>query len=531
MIGLITVLFLILGAICGYFFSNMRIKSQIDTAKRQAQHHLKKSADEYAYKAKKIIADDKQDVLQYQKIADDEITSQQEENNTREQRLYQHEKYLDQMKTRLLKFSQDLKSQSDEQRRVQDDIDDVLLQAKDIWQQREEMLQNISRVDKNTAKQTVLNQTSNELSREKDIEVKYNLSESKVAANKIANDLVIEAIQRGPRDEPRSHIERNVNVPNGDVKAKLIGKDEQHIRLLESLTGTDLIFDEDVPLLLHIVTHDPIRREIVRNTIESLIISHHFTNSNIEYLVNITTQKVNAELRETGENVVHSLRVGRVHPDLMKIIGKMKYRTSYGQNVLYHSVETAQLTGALAAELGLNTQLAKRAGLLHDIGKSIDHEVGGTHVELGVKLTQVFHEDDVVVNAIYSHHGDVEPDNPISILVATADAISGARPGARSESIEEYVTRLRNLEAIANRHKGVKDSYAIQAGREIRIIVNPEMLNDDRSQQLTHCVKDQIQDELTYPGKIKVTTIRELKAVQYVGKAPKKHYRNAVKEG
>lgn len=529
MIELAALVFLIAGALLGFWVSDMRIKGQVDAAKSKAAQHLQKTADDTAIKAKQIIADDKEDIMQYQKIADDEIESQKEENVTRENRLNQHEKYLEQMKNRLTKYTNDLNERSDEQAKVQDDIDDVMHQAEDIWQQRELTLQSISHIDKNYARHAVLNHTENALRREKDIEVKYNLSESKVAANKIANDLVIEAIQRGPRDEPRSHIERNISLPSSDVKAKLIGKDEQHIRLLQTLTGTDLIFDEDYPLLLHIVTHDPIRREIARTTIESLIISRHFTNSNIEYLVNTTTQKVNAGLRETGETVVHSLHVGRVHPDLMKILGKLKFRTSYGQNVLYHSIETAQLTGALAAELGLNTQLAKRAGLFHDIGKAIDHEVGGTHVELGVKLTEAFGENEVVVNSIASHHGDVEPTDPIAILVATADAISGARPGARSESIEEYVNRLRNLENIANQHKGVRDSYAIQAGREIRIIVNPEMLNDDNSKLLTKHVKDQIQDELTYPGKIKVTTIRELKAVQYVGKNKKRNH-NTVKE-
>ncbi|CAI2619662.1 ribonuclease Y [Apilactobacillus apinorum] len=529
MIEIMTVLFLIIGVVIGIWFSNMRFKMQIQDAKRKAQAHLESIKQDAEMKSRQIISDDKEDIIQYQGIANDEIQSQKEENETREQRLDQHEKYLEQMKNRLTKYTDDLNEQANEQKKIQDEIDDILHQAEDIHEQRELTLQSISRIDKNSARQTVLNDTENQLRREKDIEVKYNLSESKVAANKIANDLVIEAIQSGPRDEPRSHIERNINLPSNEIKAKLIGKDEQHIRLIQTLTGTDLIFDEDFPLLLHIVTHDPVRREIVRTTIESLIISRHFTNSNIEYLVNTTTQKVNAALRETGETVVHSLHVGRMHPDLMKIIGKLKFRTSYGQNVLYHSIESAQLAGALAAELGLNTQLAKRAGLLHDIGKAIDHEVGGTHVELGGKLTRAFNENEVVVNAIESHHGDVEPTDPISILVSTADAISGARPGARSESIEEYVTRLRNLENIANQHDGVRDSYAIQAGREIRIIVNPEMLDDDKSKSLTKHVKDQIQDELTYPGKIKVTTIRELKAVQYVGKTKKRNH-NAIKE-
>lgn len=525
---LLVPLSLLIGLMSGYIIMKFRIQNQIDVAKGQAQHYLKLQAEETALQAKQILADEKQDILRYQEIADDEITAQNEENKMRSERLAQHDKYLQDLKTRLMTYSDDLNRQIDAQNGRKQETSAILQQAEALAAKRENLLKQVGKLDKSTAHQIVLNQTKHDLRRDQDIEIKYNLAESKASANKVANDLLIEAIQDGPHDEPRMHIERNINLPSGDIKAKLIGKEEQHLRLLETLTGTNLIFDQNNPLLLHIVTNDPIRREIIRNTIESLIISRSFTNSNIEYLVNTMTQKVHAMLRETGESVVHSLHIGRMHPDLMKIIGKLKFRTSYGQNVLSHSIEAAQLTGALAAELGLNAKLARRAGLLHDIGKAIDHEVGGTHVELGVKLTQIFGEDDVVVNAIASHHGDVEPNNSISILVATADAISGARPGARSESIEEYVSRLRNLENIANSHEGVRDSYAIQAGREIRIIVNPEMLNDAKSSILTHHVKEQIQNELNYPGKIKITTIRKLKAVQYVGK-PRKRGRKLVK--
>jgi ribonucrease Y len=519
---------LLIGLMFGCVITKLRVRSQIDVARNQSQHYLKQQAEDDALQAKQILADEKQEILKYQSIADDEIMAQIEENKMWAERLDQHDKYLQDLKTRLITYTNDLNHQIDVQNQQNQKIAETLQQAELLVSQRESLLEKISQMDKSMAHQIILTQTKQALHRDQDIEIKYNLAESKASANKVANDLLIGAIQDGPKDEPRMHIERNINLPSGDIKAKLIGKEEQHLRLLETLTGTNLIFDENIPLLLHIVTNDPIRREIVRNTIESLIISRYFTNSNIEYLVNTMTQKVNAMLRETGESVVHSLHIGRMHPDLMKIIGKLKFRTSYGQNVLYHSIEAAQLTGALAAELGLNAKLARRAGLLHDIGKAIDHEVGGTHVELGVKLTQNFGEDGVVVNAIASHHGDVEPNNSISILVATADAISGARPGARSESIEEYVSRLRNLENIANRHEGVSDSYAIQAGREIRIIVNPEMLNDSKSSILTHHVKEQIQNELTYPGKIKITTIRKLKAVQYVGK-PRKRGHAAAK--
>ncbi|UQS84552.1 ribonuclease Y [Apilactobacillus apisilvae] len=521
MISFLIILFLILGIILGVSFDVFRIKNLLKNAQMKANYYIESSDRDVNEKYHDIINDDKSEIDQYHDNADDEIDTQQYENETRKQRLDQHENFLNQTKQHLITTANELKERQTKQNEYSSKIDNVLDNAHDLLNKRQELLEKISKTNFAEAKQQVLDETNLKLKRESDIEVKYQLAENKVSANKKANSLLIEAIQRGARDEPKTHIERNVVLPSSDMKAKLIGKEEQHIRLIQSLTGTDLIFDDDNSLLLHIVTHDAFRREIVRMTIDNLMISRKFTNNNIEYQVNVATQRVHAGLRETGENVVKSLKIGLMHPDLMKIIGKLKFRTSYGQNVLYHSIEVAQITGVLAAELGLNVKLAKRSGLLHDIGKAIDHEVDGTHVELGVKLTKAFNEDDIVINSIASHHGDVDPIDPISILVATADSMSGARPGARSESIEEYVTRLRNLENIANQHAGVKDSYAIQAGREIRIIVNPEMLNDDKSKSLTRHVRDQIQDELTYPGNIKVTTIRSLKAVQYVGKRKK----------
>lgn len=523
MTGLLFALFLLLGIIIGLLINKFKMNNEINNAQIEANYYIKDNNRKVEEYCNNIANKEKHDVDQYIKTSNDEIDTQKYENEARNQRLDQHEEFLNQMKKRLLGFSNDLDNRKSQQDELVSNIDKTLDNAHDILKQRHSKIEQISDFNFDQARDYVLSNTKQKLKREMDIELKYQLAESKASANKRANSLLIESIQRGARDEPKTHIERNITLPNGDLKAKLIGRDEQHIRLLESLTGTELIFDDENSLLLHIVTHDAFRREIVRTTIENLIISRQFTNNNIEDQVNVSTQNVHAGLRETGENVVRSLKVGLMHPDLMKIIGKLKFRTSYGQNVLYHSIEVAQITGVLAAELGMNVKLAKRAGLLHDIGKAIDHEVDGTHVELGVKLTKAFDEDPVVINAIASHHGDVEPTDAISILVATADSMSGARPGARSESIEEYVTRLRNLENIANQHKGVKDSYAIQAGREIRIIVNPEILNDDKSKALTQHVRDQIQDELTYPGKIKVTTIRSLKAVQYVGKRKKQY--------
>ena len=342
-------------------------------------------------------------------------------------------------------------------------------------------------------------------------EINQNLKDE---AEMQARKIITTAIQRCAADHVAEATVSVVPLPNDEMKGRIIGREGRNIRTLETMTGVDLIID-DTPEAITLSCFDPVRREIARLTLEKLIIDGRIHPARIEETVEKSRREVDQIIKQEGERAVFETGIHNLHPELVKLLGRMRYRTSYGQNVLQHSIEVSHIAGALAAELGIDAQQAKRAGLLHDIGKSVDREMEGSHVDIGVDLCKKYHENQDIVHAVHAHHGDIEPRTLVACLVQTADAISAARPGARRENLEAYIKRLEKLEEIANTTPGVSSSYAIQAGREIRIIVNPEQVSDDRMVLLSREIAKKIESELEYPGQIKISMIRETRAIEY----------------
>ena len=384
----------------------------------------------------------------------------------------------------------------------------------ELEKKRQQELERISGLTSEQAKEYLLKTVEDEVKHDTAVMIKTLESRAKEEADKKAKELVVNAIQRCAADHVAETTISVVQLPNDEMKGRIIGREGRNIRTLETLTGVELIID-DTPEAVVLSGFDPIRREIARIALEKLIIDGRIHPARIEEMVEKAQKEVETLIKEEGEAATLEVGVHGIHPELVRLLGKLRYRTSYGQNVLKHSIEVAQITGLLAGDLGLDVKMAKRAGLLHDIGKAVDHEMEGSHIQLGVDLCRRYKESALVINAVEAHHGDVEPESLIACLVQAADTISAARPGARRETLETYTNRLKQLEDITNSYKGVEKSFAIQAGREVRVMVVPEVISDSDMVLLARDISKQIEDQMEYPGQIKVSIVRESRAVDY----------------
>lgn len=393
----------------------------------------------------------------------------------------------------------------------QKELQEKEAKMEDMLKEEIKKLESISKITKDKAKDLIMKRVENEMALEMTNYIKEKEREAKLIVNDKAKDLIVSSMQRYSEDVASEQTVSTINLPNDEMKGRLIGREGRNIRTIESVTGVDLIID-DTPETIVISSFDPLRREIARVTIETLIKDGRIHPSRIEEIYDKVEKDMNNKITEIGTNALFELGITNVEPDLVHLIGKLNFRTSYGQNALKHSIEVANLAGLMASEIGENISLAKRAGLLHDIGKSIDYEVEGSHIEIGMDIAKKFHENEIVMNAIASHHGDEAQTSIISVLIQVADTLSAARPGARNDSLENYIKRLEQLEEIGSSFEGVEKAYAMQAGREIRVMVKPEEVDDSTSIKMARDIKAKIESEMQYPGTIKITVIRETRA-------------------
>ncbi|MBE6739934.1 MAG: ribonuclease Y [Ruminococcaceae bacterium] len=505
--GAVAVVLGVVGFAVGMSYRRKSDDKTIGSAKEEAKRILNDAMKTAETKKKELLVEAKDEVLRLRQENDKELRERRSDIQRQEHRLQQKEENLD-------KKIDNLEAKEEKLQLRAKEIDEKIEECERLKKSQMELLERISGFTVEQAKEHLLSMLDGELAHEKAVKVLEYEQQTKEESEKIAREIVGHAIQRCAADHSSEVTVSVVALPNDEMKGRIIGREGRNIRALETATGVDLIID-DTPEAITLSSFDPVRREIARITLEKLILDGRIHPARIEEMVAKSTAEVEATIKQEGERAMIDAGVHNLHPELVKLLGKLHYRTSYGQNVLNHSMEVCHIAGLIAAEMGADVTLAKRAGLLHDIGKALDHEQEGSHIQLGVEVAKKCRENEAVIHAIHAHHGEVEAKTVVACIVQAADAISAARPGARRENIENYIKRLEKLEEIANSFNGVETSFAIQAGREIRIVVKPEMVNDDQMVLIAHDIAARIEKELEYPGQIKVNLIRENRVVDY----------------
>lgn len=495
------------GFIIGGIYRKKVAETAIGSAKKEAARLVNEAITQAETKKKETILEAKDEIHKLRSETDRELRDRRAEVQRQERRIDQKEETLDKRSELLEKKEEILENKIKA-------AEEKMAEIETIKRSQFEMLEKVSGYTKEQARDYLLKSIEENLAHEKALRITEYEQRIKDESDTLAREVISTAIQRCAADHAAEATVSVVELPNDEMKGRIIGREGRNIRTLETITGVDLIID-DTPEAITISSFDPVRREVARVTLEKLIADGRIHPARIEELFEKSKKEVDQTIRQTGEKAVLDTGIAGLHPEIVKLIGKLKYRTSYGQNILNHSLEVAFISGLMAAEIGADIKLAKRAGLLHDIGKALDHEIDGSHVELGVEYAKRFKESEAVIHAIQAHHGDVEAKTVVACLVQAADAVSAARPGARRENVQNYIKRLEKLEEIANSFEGVERSFAIQAGREVRIIVKPEAISDDRMVLVARDVVKKIEEELQYPGQIKVHIIRENRVIDY----------------
>ena len=482
-------------------------EAKIGSAEEEAKRIVNDAIKAAEQKRKETIIEAKDEAFKLKSDADKEIKDRRAEISRQERRIDQKEEALDKRTTQMERKEEDLKRRSETVEARLDELEQLKLR-------QTEKLETIAAMSKEDARAVLLKQVDDELTHEKAMKISAYQANMKDECDNLARELVGQAIARCAADATSEATVSVVPLPSDEMKGRIIGREGRNIRALETATGCDLIID-DTPEAITLSSFDQTRREVARMALERLIADGRIHPARIEETVDKCRRELEIQMKREGDKAIMELGIHSLHPDLVKLIGRLKYRTSFGQNVLSHSLEVAWLAGLMAGELGVNLQLARRAGLLHDIGKALDHEIEGSHVQIGVDICKKYRENPQVIHAIEAHHGDVEPKTTLAFIIMAADAISAARPGARRENMESYIKRLETLEALCNGFEGVESSYAVQAGREVRILVQPDKVSDDEVILLARNVAKKIENELDYPGQIKVSVIRESRATEY----------------